>query len=226
MGYVLPGRMPRVPRPIPPPEPPPSLRVARPLPTYRYVPGLGPHPFRHPDGHAWCGGGPPPARPWDPATATRDDLRWRRALDLFDHRYLWEAHEAWEGLWVACARGSRDAEGLQGLIQLAASRLTRHLGEERASLNLVVRAATRLERVGEGGAVWRGLRVTGLVQAAYDVLQGGWPTLADAEEAPRAPAEARSWHSVSEKGGPRPEGPATVRAPEGPWASRSSSGST
>src|SRR2546426_12089964 len=76
----------------------------RPFPAYRYVPGLHPHPQRDPAGHSYQ---PKPAlnrhAPWSIADwRTLDD--WLYGVDLFNHFYFWEAHEAWEGLWAAVER--------------------------------------------------------------------------------------------------------------------------
>ena len=59
--------------------------------------------------------------------AAPDPGRWRDCdgylygIDLFNHGYYWEAHEAWEALWQACERKGRTAAFLQGLIALAAA---------------------------------------------------------------------------------------------------------
>lgn len=41
-------------------------------------------------------------------------------IELFNHGYYWEAHEAWEGLWRKAARETAERNLLQGLILLAA----------------------------------------------------------------------------------------------------------
>jgi predicted metal-dependent hydrolase len=43
------------------------------------------------------------------------------AIDLFNHGYYWEAHEAWESLWLGCGRTGVTADFLKGLIKLAAA---------------------------------------------------------------------------------------------------------
>src|SRR5689334_23294646 len=90
-----------------------------PLPPYGFVPGRFPHPTRDPEGHSH-GQAPPPADPLDPGrwAGCRDYLL---GLDLFNHGYYWEAHEAWERLWNAAGRHGATAELLQGLIKLAAA---------------------------------------------------------------------------------------------------------
>jgi len=100
----------------------------RPFPAYRYVPGLHPHPSRDPAGHSYQ---PRPTRtrhaPWHPRDwRSLDD--WLYGIDLFNHFYFWEAHEAWEGLWTALPRETPPSLMLQGLIQLAAGLLKTHMG--------------------------------------------------------------------------------------------------
>jgi hypothetical protein len=98
---------------------PPRLVPDAPFPPYTFVPGRTPHPFSDPAGHRHGGDAAPPAAP-DPA-------RWAECrpyllgLDLFNHGYYWEAHEAWEALWRAAGRKGRAAAFLKGLIKLAAA---------------------------------------------------------------------------------------------------------
>jgi hypothetical protein len=83
----------------------------RPFPPYAYVPGRTPHPTRDPDGHSYGTEFEIPERP--------DPDEWRACsdylygIDLFNHGFYWEAHEAWEGLWVACGRRGPTATYLQ-----------------------------------------------------------------------------------------------------------------
>jgi predicted metal-dependent hydrolase len=42
-------------------------------------------------------------------------------IDLFNHGYYWEAHEAWEALWHAAGRTGTTGDFLKGLIKLAAA---------------------------------------------------------------------------------------------------------
>jgi uncharacterized protein len=98
------------------------LRYAptRPLPPYAYVPGSGtPHPRKDPRGHSYGEPErlPPPLDP-DDWEASSDYLY---AIDLFNHGFYWEAHEALEGLWVAAGKAGAVAELLKGLIKLCAA---------------------------------------------------------------------------------------------------------
>jgi hypothetical protein len=102
-----------------PPSAPPRYCPNRPLPPYSYVTGLAPHPTSDPRGHSF-GHAEPPARPLDPAS-WRTNENYLYAIDLFNHGYYWEAHEAWEGLWHAAGRRGPTADFLKGLIKLAAA---------------------------------------------------------------------------------------------------------
>lgn len=100
----------------------------RPFPAYRYVPGVQPHPVRHPAGHSYD---PAPTlnrhAPWRPEDWYTLDA-WLYGVDLFNWFYFWEAHESWEGLWAAVGRESAPGMVLQGLIQIAAALLKTHMG--------------------------------------------------------------------------------------------------
>lgn len=114
------------------------------LPPYAYVPGHRPHPTRHPAGHSY-------GRPHAEATALDPAAWWTctpyvEGLVLFDHGYYWEAHEAWEGPWVASGRRGAVAELLRGLIALAAAGVKIRQGRGQAAARLGLRAQQRFER--------------------------------------------------------------------------------
>lgn len=169
--------------PIPPPPTPPPLRLPdRALPPYRYIPGLNPHPFRHPDGHLYTDGGVPAEAPWDAAAAWTDDLEYLRGMDLFDHRFYWEAHEAWEAIWHQVDREAPYAVLLQGLIQAGAFALKHHMGHDRGAARLLAASAGRLMSVSESrGPLWRGLDLPETASRLRAFAAGGdWPLLANA----------------------------------------------
>jgi len=92
----------------------PRYVPARPLPPYAYVPGAGlPHPVNDPRGHLHRAEGD--------VAVDSGTTAWEYALDLFNHGFAWEAHEAWEGFWNAWGRTTHDAALVQGLIHLAAA---------------------------------------------------------------------------------------------------------
>jgi predicted metal-dependent hydrolase len=93
-------------------------------------------------------------------------------MDLFDQRYFWEAHEAWEGLWHQLPRQAPRAQLLQGLIQISAAVLKSHLGEERAARSLLKAAWPRVQK---GGWLVDGER---LLADTQSFLEGGpWPLI-------------------------------------------------
>lgn len=118
----------------------------RPLPAYRYVPGLHPHPIRDPRGHSY-----EPVLtlnrhlPW-----TADEWRtlddWLYGVDLFNRFYFWEAHEAWEGLWAVAERNHAPSLLLQGLIQIAAALLKTHMGVLAGACSLSAEGIAKLRR--------------------------------------------------------------------------------
>ncbi|MDZ4659834.1 MAG: DUF309 domain-containing protein [Bythopirellula sp.] len=92
----------------------------RPFPPYSYVPGSGtPHPVSDPQGHMH-GIFEATPEPLDPQS-WRDSEAYVYGIDLFNHGYYWEAHEAWESLWHAAGHRGPMADFLKGLIKLAAA---------------------------------------------------------------------------------------------------------
>ena len=122
---------------IPAPQAPPQRRTAYLFPSYRYIPGRHPHPFRHPQGHQLT----------HQSFCAAEGADWERqaflfAADLFDHCFWWEAHELWGHCWLR-AKGQQK-QCIQGLIQLSASLLKHHMGHIRARDRLFTRAKEKL----------------------------------------------------------------------------------
>lgn len=147
---------------------PPRFVPDRPFPPYAYLPGRHPHPTRDPEGHSYGAAletaEPPVPEDW---RACGDYLY---GIDLFNHGFYWEAHEAWEGLWVACGRQGATATYLQGLINLAAAGFKARWGNARG-LRANAGTASRLftsaaRRLGAGGVRHMGLDVRALADLA------------------------------------------------------------
>ncbi|MBX3442805.1 MAG: DUF309 domain-containing protein [Planctomyces sp.] len=89
------------------------------FPAYTHTPGVTPHPLRDPAGHSHGRHEPPPSgfepRDW------MDCEAFVRGLRLFNRGYYWEAHEAWEAVWIAAGRTGPVADALKGLIKWAAA---------------------------------------------------------------------------------------------------------
>ncbi len=132
-------------RPRGPSSTPGRLLPERAFPPYAYLPGRHPHPVRDPDGHSYGLG---------EATRDADGLRW--GLDLFNHGYPWEAHEAWEPMWFAAERGSALRSLYKGLILLAAASVKIREGKGAPALRHAERAAALLRRAtGDAAELFR-----------------------------------------------------------------------
>jgi predicted metal-dependent hydrolase len=68
-------------------------------------------------------------------------------VDLYNHGYFWEAHEAWEGLWREADDPARRAF-LQGLILCAAAALKAREDRWDAAASLAERALDRMATAG------------------------------------------------------------------------------
>lgn len=144
-GGALTEPVPSPPRPLVPPTGAPPRFGNHALPSYRHVPGLTPHPVTHPDGHSH-GVVEVPLDPdslelpsdWQSCASYLD------GIDLFNRAYLWEAHEAWEAVWLAAGAETVVGRFLQGLIQAAAAMLKRHVGMPRGARNLLAKSARNL----------------------------------------------------------------------------------
>lgn len=129
----------------PQPSTPTRLVPELPLPPYGYVPGRFPHPITDPAGHSYghVAQQPPPV----------DQQNWHESspflfgCDLFNHGYYWEAHEAWEGVWMACGRHGTTATFLKGLIKLAAAGVKAREGRAAGVARHATRAAELLHQV-------------------------------------------------------------------------------
>ena len=89
------------------------------LPPYSYVPGFTPHPVSDPRGHMHGHRATTPAA-LDPVH-WNESAPYRYGVDLFNHGFYWEAHEAWESLWHAAGRIGPVAIWLKAIIKLAAA---------------------------------------------------------------------------------------------------------
>lgn len=98
------------------------------LPAAAYVPG------RSPRGAVAAPTGPDPA-----AAGLAQTHRW--AIDLFNHGYYWEAHEAWETIWIAVGRRGDQADFIKGLIKLTAAGVKLRQRRRRGAVRHARRAA-------------------------------------------------------------------------------------
>src|SRR5262245_55083897 len=147
----------------------------RALPPYSYVPGLNPHPTSDPRGHSF-GLHEPRADPLD-ESSFRSNATYLYAIDLFNHGFYWEAHDAWEALWHAAGRHGRTADFLKGLIKLAAAGVKAREGRAAGIKQHATRAEELFRSVAAANNRMFGLRVQELIDSASDLTQSG-PELA------------------------------------------------
>lgn len=114
----------------------------KPFPPYRYIPGKLPHPEIHPDGHSY-GEIAEPAPKLPPEAWAKNEL-YLFGVDLFNHGYWWEAHEAWERCWLITQKFDLPGQFLQGLIQFSAALLKLYGGSLRGFEKLYGEATKRL----------------------------------------------------------------------------------
>lgn len=150
----------------------PPRYTDRPLPPYRFLPGVKdpgrPHPTEHPAGY--LRGVEPEVEPLRPPDRWRDQPTYLFGVDLYNLAYWWEAHEAWEGLWHQARRCPDDPMRvaqqhlLRGLIQLAGAMLKQHTAHPAGAAKLATRATSNLAVVRRShGSPFMGLDLPALL---------------------------------------------------------------
>lgn len=112
------------------------------LPPYRYVHGLNPHPRLDVDGHSY--GAPEPWAQHEIGMLLAGEWpaceQYLYGVDLYNHAYWWEAHEAWEAVWMHAEEDSPLRHLLQCLIQVSAAHFQKHAGIVNGVQRLLERA--------------------------------------------------------------------------------------
>jgi hypothetical protein len=137
---------------------PPRYWPSRALPVRAFVPGRGRKPALDAQPPAYLA-----PEHW------RDNEPYLWGVDLYNHGFAWEAHEAWEGPWRAAKDDETQATFLQGLIQCAAAQVKTSMNDGEAAARLLARGLSRLARV----HARQGDRYMGLGLARYLSEQGG-----------------------------------------------------
>ncbi|HXK53240.1 MAG TPA: DUF309 domain-containing protein [Hyphomicrobiales bacterium] len=117
----------------------------RPLPPYRFIPKLAPHPTADPAGHSF-------GRKEDEGQG--GEAAFRFGADLYNCGCWWEAHEAWEGAWLGLERGGARRALVQALIQVANAHLKLQLGRGKAVLRLRGKYSALFVRAGDDSALY------------------------------------------------------------------------
>lgn len=147
--------------------------TSRAFPAYAFLPGRDPHPVRDPAGHSF--GKEEAAQYAEPENwAESEDFLW--GVDLYNHGYLWEAHEAWEGLWHLSKHDPIQADFLQGLIQCAAASLKIPMEQPAGLQKLSARGIERLEAVSRSqGGTYMGVELDEFTEAMRRFCAGPKP---------------------------------------------------
>jgi hypothetical protein len=128
--------------------------------------------MRDPAGHSYghAESVPPALNPerWE------DSRPYLHAIDLFNHGYYWEAHEAWESLWHAAGRFGSMANFIKGLIKLAAAGVKVREGRldgvrRHAQRSIELFNAVRNDSASNAGTSFCGLNLRSLIQFAEQI---------------------------------------------------------
>lgn len=142
-----------------------------PFPPYRFLPFRNdptrPHPRNDPAGHSF--------HTQEEFLPSFDPDDWRNCepylygIDLFNHGYFWEAHEAWEAVWLAAGQqATLPGRIVQGLIQLAAAQLKRVIDNPRGARRLTDAGCAKLSEV---DGVYFGIHLPRFVRDARRCLE-------------------------------------------------------
>lgn len=161
------------------PQPPHRRYASRPLPPYRYIPGVNKHPVRDPSGHSY---GKEHVLPvFIAPDEWRANEEYLFGVDLYNNAYWWEAHEAWENVWNTTDKDSPYGQYLQGLIQVAAAFIKWHSRERGGVEKLFAIGISRLKFAAVAFPEFMGLDLKGYIASLEShfarVLNapGEWP---------------------------------------------------
>ncbi len=113
-----------------------------PFPSYTFIPGETPHPTRDPAGHSYGKD--------HHEQIHFDSSHWQQCesycygIDLFNHGYWWEAHEALEAVWIAAGRTTETGYFIQGLIQIAVAQLKQQQGFTDVARNMAAEGLDKM----------------------------------------------------------------------------------
>lgn len=127
------------------------------FPPYRFIPGLNPHPVRDPAGHSH--GREHAALSYLSPEKWRDNEPYLYGIDLYNHAYWWESHEAWEDIWHTTDKGFTYGQFLQGLIQISAAFIKWHQHQFEGLKKLYELGIARLEWVSADNPIFMGVDV-------------------------------------------------------------------
>jgi hypothetical protein len=155
----------------------PAVRYApnRAFPRSAYLPGRDLHPTRDPERAA-----PLVDVAHRPPESWREDEEYLFGVDLYNHGFLWEAHEAWETRWHLSKSDPVQSGFLQGLIQCSAASLKIPMEQPSGLAKLSALGTARLDEVARrAGPRYMGLDVQAFVRE-FRAFAASSPASADA----------------------------------------------
>jgi len=127
------------------------------FPSYRFVPGLNPHPIRDPLGHSYGQTIKDVGRLKEDSWYENEEYLF--AVDLYNYAFWWEAHESFESLWQRIAKEDPTRDYLQGLIKISAAFLKWHLKQQRGCEILYIGGIGHLQEVLDSSTEYMGLNL-------------------------------------------------------------------
>jgi hypothetical protein len=127
----------------------PRYAPTKQFPSYRYVEGVNPHPYKNAEGHSYGIENTVPMPLTFDNWQHHEDYFW--GIDLYHQGFLWESCITWEGLLELCERDSYEANFLQGLILNSAAILKSYTGDMVATLGKSQAARWRMARIRQSG---------------------------------------------------------------------------
>ena len=134
-----------------------------PFPQYHHVPGLNPRPRGS--------RGPHHTMSWNPEN-WRSLTPYLCGIDLYNYAYWWECHETLEQLWRSAEKTSVQRVFLQGIIQIAAANLNRHIGKRAGSIAQAEKGLARLDVVRTEAPTYMGIDLNRFVDDARRYFSG------------------------------------------------------
>ena len=133
----------------------PARYSPKPFPPYRFIPGVNPHPTESPQGHSY--------RRFESSVQPLKANNWFEnetylyGIDLYNHEYWWESHEAWESLWKLSPEDPLTRDFLQGLIKISAAFIKWQLKTPRGVAIHFHSALNHLQKVREQYSSYMGI---------------------------------------------------------------------
>lgn len=106
-----------------------------------------------------------------------EDSGYLHGVDLFNHGCYWEAHEAWEDLWLPLPKEDLLRVFTQGLIQASAALLKIRLQQPRPAESIWSRGKSRLLKVDsrQNDSLYRGVHILQFCKRIDQIIEGRNP---------------------------------------------------